>query len=96
MFFPSAFYERPTYKPVPTQLKESILYSKNWGNTAFYSKFLEAHNEYWVIKLLTSSTVKKLLVVPVLAQAETNLTRNHEVGVSIPGLAQWVKDPVLP
>ena len=28
--------------------------------------------------------------------AETNLTRNHEVSDSKPGLAQWVKDPVLP
>ena len=25
--------------------------------------------------------------------AETNLTRNHEVVGSIPGLAQWVNDP---
>ena len=28
--------------------------------------------------------------------AETNLTRNQEVVGSIPGLSQWVKDPMLP
>ena len=34
--------------------------------------------------------------VPVVAQWLTNLIRNHEVASSIPGLAQRVKDSVLP
>ena len=34
--------------------------------------------------------------VPVVAQWLKNWTRNHEVSSLIPGLAHWVKGPVLP
>ena len=51
-----------------------------------------------MIKTLSQPNIiqKENKGVPVVAQWLTNPTRNHDVVGSIPDLAQWVKDLVLP
>ena len=54
-----------------------------------------AHTLKKKTKKQTKQNKKKTSRVPFVAQQLTNLIRMHEVVGLMPGLAQWVKDPVF-
>ena len=72
-----------------TSLK--IHFEGKWGNLNIKSLLEISRRSKELLEV-----IELHLGVPVVAQWLMNPTRNHEVGGSIPGLVQWVKDLALP
>ena len=61
------------------------------------TKFLKTQSlkKGYKIKNIKVGMKVNIYGLPIVAHWLTNPTRNHKVASLIPGLAQWVKDPVL-
>ena len=82
-------------RPVATALIRPLVWESPYATGAALEKAKRQKKKYIYIYIYIYINCT-YLVFPVMLQLLTSPSRNHEVAGSIPGLAQWVNDLVLP
>ena len=86
-----AFLSEGIYLGIKFWIKQAL---EKWATSLIIREANLNYSEYLTPVKMTMIQ-KSLHGVPVVVQWLTNPTRNQEVVGSIPGLAQWIVDPVL-